>query len=251
MSIDGVFFDLYGTLILNDSSLAARNNWKNCFSSIIENYGIDLTNQKFDLIANIFWSEVITNCPEMTPFENRINSFFERFNTHLDRREISSLASTMCRAWQKELPLDPSAVQLLNSLWNHKKMGIVSNFDHPPHIYETLNLLGISKYFDVIVISGDVGVKKPDPKIFETALEKIGLKSTNVIHIGDSIVDYEAATSANIKSVIIRRKGQQEVEISDRIKEKYAESDRYLEEIAEKGQINIIDNLLSLEQLIV
>ena len=47
--------------------------------------------------------------------------------------------------------------------------------------------LGIDSYFDVRVFSDEVRVRKPDPQIFEAALDGLGLDPSEVVHIGDDV----------------------------------------------------------------
>ena len=51
----------------------------------------------------------------------------------------------------------------------------------------------LSAYFQSIVISEEVGVAKPDPRIFRPALEKLGLDAADVLYVGDSVTSDMAA----------------------------------------------------------
>ncbi len=56
---------------------------------------------------------------------------------------------------------------------------------------EKINALEITHYFDCIVASGGISVKKPSQKIFQVALEKLGGKPPEAIYVGDNpINDY-------------------------------------------------------------
>ena len=69
-----------------------------------------------------------------------------------------------------------------------------------------LQKLGISQYIKYLVTSEEVGVEKPNHKIFQTALNKLDLPSQNVIMIGDNEEkDIKGAESIGIKSYKIFR----------------------------------------------
>ena len=69
-------------------------------------------------------------------------------------------------------------------------------------------------YFDEIVISGAFGRGKPDPTIFEHALERIGLNKDEVIMVGDNLMtDILGASRAGIKSVWINRHDKERNEV--------------------------------------
>ena len=60
----------------------------------------------------------------------------------------------------------------------------------------------ILDYFSIIVTSESVGVKKPNPKVFNYALEKANAQSNNSIMIGDSIeADIEGALNFGLKAI--------------------------------------------------
>ncbi len=84
-------------------------------------------------------------------------------------------------------------------------LALVSNFDHPPHVRKVLQSTGLAPFFDVVVISGDVGVKKPDPRIFDPALKRCQLRPNQVVYVGDSLEDFQGATAAKLTPIIIRR----------------------------------------------
>ncbi|HHX15521.1 MAG TPA: HAD-IA family hydrolase, partial [Fibrobacter sp.] len=65
---------------------------------------------------------------------------------------------------------------------------ILSNFDHYPHVYRFLDKTGLTPWVDEIVVSGEIRLKKPDAKIFEYTLKKLGLLPSEALMVGD---DYE------------------------------------------------------------
>ncbi|MDJ0796199.1 MAG: HAD family hydrolase [Calothrix sp. MO_167.B12] len=84
------------------------------------------------------------------------------------------------------------------------ELGIISNFDS--RIYSVLQGLELRDFFKSITISTQVGVAKPDPKIFARALEKHNCPPTAAWHIGDSIrEDYQAANAAGLRGIWINR----------------------------------------------
>jgi len=57
----------------------------------------------------------------------------------------------------------------------------------------------ITSYFQAVVISEEAGVAKPDPRIFEPALKKIGISAGQVLYVGDSVTsDMAAARNAGM-----------------------------------------------------
>jgi 2-haloacid dehalogenase len=57
----------------------------------------------------------------------------------------------------------------------------------------------ITAYFRIVVISEEVGIAKPDPRIFAPALDKIGVEAADVLYVGDSVTsDMAAARNAGM-----------------------------------------------------
>jgi HAD superfamily hydrolase (TIGR01509 family) len=64
------------------------------------------------------------------------------------------------------------------------KMGILSNSEG--RLAELVEELGKTALFPVIIDSGRVGIDKPDRRIFELAAERLGAKTSELVHVGDS-----------------------------------------------------------------
>jgi putative hydrolase of the HAD superfamily len=74
---------------------------------------------------------------------------------------------------------------------------------------DKLQALGIETSFDVIVISGEVGIAKPDAYPFELALSQLALPPERVWHIGDNLVtDVSGAKAASLRAVWVNRNGR-------------------------------------------
>ena len=64
--------------------------------------------------------------------------------------------------------------------------------------------VGLSRYFDVIIDSTEVGCEKPDAAIFRLALEHVGATAVRTLHVGDLFhVDVAGARSAGIRGVLL------------------------------------------------
>jgi putative hydrolase of the HAD superfamily len=88
------------------------------------------------------------------------------------------------------------------------RLAVVSNWDVSLHdVLERTELRG---RVDAVVISAEVGVAKPDPAIFRTALERLGAKAGDAVHVGDSVEhDVAGARAAGLEAVFVARNGAQ------------------------------------------
>jgi putative hydrolase of the HAD superfamily len=84
------------------------------------------------------------------------------------------------------------------------ELGIISNFDS--RIYPVLAQLGLEYFFRSVTISSSTGAAKPNPEIFQIALQKHDCLPARAWHIGDSKKeDYQGAKSLGIEAFLIKR----------------------------------------------
>ncbi|WJX62528.1 hypothetical protein P8452_47514 [Trifolium repens] len=65
------------------------------------------------------------------------------------------------------------------------KMAVVSNFDS--RLRKLLKDLNVLNLFDAVIISSEVGYEKPDPRIFQAALDQVNVEAGRALHIGDDL----------------------------------------------------------------
>lgn len=96
----------------------------------------------------------------------------------------------------------PNLVKLLEHLRNQKiLLGMITN-GYTALQYSNIKALGIEKYFTTILISEQEGIKKPDSQIFIRALERLGVKPTESIYVGDYPAnDVQASQTVGMRGV--------------------------------------------------
>ena len=101
----------------------------------------------------------------------------------------------------KKNKLFPDTIEVLAYLANKYTMHIITNgFEKVQHI--KLKHSNLEKYFDKVITSEQVGVKKPNPKIFEFALEQANASAEESIMIGDDLpVDILGADDVGMQGV--------------------------------------------------
>jgi putative hydrolase of the HAD superfamily len=84
-------------------------------------------------------------------------------------------------------------------------LGVVSNFEE--WLERLLERLGVREYFEVRVISGVEGLEKPDPRIFELAMERAGVAAADSVYVGDNPeFDVDPALALGMFPVLIDRR---------------------------------------------
>ncbi|MFL6529527.1 MAG: HAD-IA family hydrolase [Chthoniobacterales bacterium] len=100
--------------------------------------------------------------------------------------------------------LYPEALDVLKALHDRYKLMVVSNFDGRLRV--VLEQLGVSKFFSAVVISSEVGADKPDPLIFQRAVQLGAASPNESLHVGDDPVkDWQGARAAGLHVFELRR----------------------------------------------
>jgi HAD superfamily hydrolase (TIGR01549 family) len=82
------------------------------------------------------------------------------------------------------------------------RLGVVSNSEG--RVHQALEAAQLRDYFDVVIDSGLIGIEKPDPRIFQAALQELGIGPEEALYVGDLYdVDILGARSAGIEAVLL------------------------------------------------
>jgi putative hydrolase of the HAD superfamily len=132
----------------------------------------------------------------------RLEKTFKRHGMQWDDSALEIYKAELFRTC---VPFD-GVVEVLVQLRERFKLGLITNAYDGVEQRKRIAFSGLHKYFDEILISGDIGVYKPDPKVFHTLLNRIDVVPENAIYIGDSIkYDVAGANSAGMKSVLFSK----------------------------------------------
>ncbi|RMG56277.1 MAG: HAD family hydrolase [Acidobacteria bacterium] len=100
-------------------------------------------------------------------------------------------------------------LRILDALVVQYPLALVSNFDHPPTARRVLDHFGLAPYFRAVIISGEIGWRKPAPQCFLMAVEALGVRPQACLHVGDSLeADVVGAKRAGLDAAWLRRTSQ-------------------------------------------
>lgn len=105
------------------------------------------------------------------------------------------------RDWFARLELFNDAPELLAALRPHYKLGLITN--GPSQIQRPkIERFRLVDYLDMLIVSEEVGVAKPDPRIFQIALDQLGVVPSQALYVGDSLeFDLPGAAAAGVPFV--------------------------------------------------
>lgn len=124
-----------------------------------------------------------------------------------DRVFAQNFSTDYIQTCSQKKQLMPHAMDVLDYLKPKYKLHIITNgFEETQ--FSKLAACGIRDYFEAIVIADAVGFKKPDPKIFEIALNQAKAKKEESIYIGDNPqADIQGAMNAGWKQILYNSTG--------------------------------------------
>ena len=141
--------------------------------------------------------------------------FWNEFYTDSFRRlgvkgDVSCAVTEICERFQHgefEALFDDVIPTLAVLRARGKRLGILSNFS--PNLENILRQVGVHHYFSFFVVSGIVGVEKPDPRIFDLTACAGNCPREEIVYIGDSVFhDMEGARNAGIAGILVDRHNQ-------------------------------------------
>lgn len=212
MRFDGLFFDLYGTLLIYGDMTSAWSAWLTTLHRSLEEIGLEIDRKQLANRCDGFFSRPAPafGSDGLTIYERRLEELFLELGLETRDEDLRQIAPATIEAWQQFVTLDPEAHLVLERFSRQYPLALITNFDHPPHVQRLLDETGLDQYFEVVVVSGDVGVKKPDPDIFAPAIEALGLSAEKIAYVGDAPEDILAAQGAGMTPVRLQREGDTE-----------------------------------------
>lgn len=217
---DAVLFDLFDTLVLfqRDRLPEIHVNGRTMRSTA------GLVHAAFqpfapevslaDFAGALFWSwqeaERIRNeSHREVAAQERFGMLFQRLSldaTAMAREALPVLLATHMRELSKAIVFPEHHRAVLRTLKERHRLAVVSNFDYTPTARLVLEREGIADLFDEILVSDTVGWRKPAPRIFQEALDRMRLAPAAAVFVGDRAdIDVVGAQGVGMRAVWINR----------------------------------------------
>jgi len=211
--LKAVTFDLWETLIFESDGASTMRSTTRCqnVAKALNKLGLNVSPDQVDAAVN----ETINTLLKIWDQNKDI--------THLDQLHcVVKFASggkvKLKEEWIRELSdayisslfeippyLNPGAVETLQRLRDkNKRIGLICNTGLTPGfgLRKFLQQQGIAQFFDTMTFSDEVGIRKPDPEIFNLTAGKLGTKQQETVHVGDNLkADVWGAKNAGFKAI--------------------------------------------------
>jgi len=144
------------------------------------------------------------------------NSFHEGEMSALAAQLIREVCSVEPKHWQVErmvearyrafvdgIRVTEEVLELLGNLAGRYRLALLSNYPCGRSIRDGLSRLSLGRFFEVIVISGEVGFVKPHPRPYELLLEGLGIGAEDCVYIGDNwLADVQGAKRMGMNAIL-------------------------------------------------
>ena len=193
--ITTLLFDLGGTLHTVKRTEEARLRFCSHLLQMLKDHGIavsvDLESVDKMLTVN---GEVYKHFGEQTLMELPQSVIWSQYylkELHIDAQRLAPFAEELSFFYDQERMENIPRPQLRETMEALHGMGIrlgvVSNIISTTLVPYALKQYGIDQYMECVIMSSSVGIRKPDPRIFEVALKELNVTAAETGYVGDTI----------------------------------------------------------------
>jgi len=195
-----IIFDLFGTLV-DSYSVQGYNRLLTDMASALE-----LPNEDFSKLWTKLWRDTTyeRGIGIFKTTEESIRYICNKLKVSVSHENIRKCEQIRLETTRKGLNPKNGAVDILKRLRGlGYKIGLITNCSaEVPLMWKNTEF---SQLFDVTVFSASVGMKKPDPQIYNLACEQLGVKPTECLYFGDGDSnELSGASQLGMDAVMIR-----------------------------------------------
>ena len=220
-NLKGIIFDYGGTIDTNS------RHWAEVLWEKYQEAGVPVTKEQFRE-AYVHGERTLAKFPLIKPYYKFIQVLQSKITVETEflvhkeywnvsdaeRREFTDKIAGLCNDYVLNVLDTTKAV--VAEVADKYPVVLVSNFYG--NINAILDDFGLEPYFKAVIESAIVGVRKPDPKIYALGVEALGLKSEEVLVVGDSFSkDIVPAKSIGCKTAWLKGEGWGNEEIDESV----------------------------------
>uniref|UniRef100_A0A7C2PEW0 HAD family hydrolase n=1 Tax=candidate division WOR-3 bacterium TaxID=2052148 RepID=A0A7C2PEW0_UNCW3 len=199
-----LIFDFGGTIVTDESDDVLHMRF---YKEFINRFNIPAQPEEMFQFLKAEIKEVLKTAHEKwenlsMAYTKALEQFLKSKNIEVTSDHLKTFRELYLKYHEKFTEPFPDAVETLFKLKSLGfRLAIISNIDNEI-IEPVLKKLGIYDIFEVIVTSEELGFGKPNIKIFEETLKRLGISSKDAIFIGDSYTnDVEGAKKAGMDAI--------------------------------------------------
>lgn len=207
--IEALTFDWYGTLARHRRQLGRGR----LFSEFLASHGLESAPWDRGVLLKVFEFYGAAYKPELSDEEKRLfwiqftRLLFKQAQVRGITRDQSDIYAAPIRDifGSDSFELYGDVQPVLQALKQRGlRLAVVSNWHRGLDSF--CHEMNLSNLLDAVISSSDIGIKKPDPRLFEEAVRRLRAKPDRIVHVGDSPDDdFDGAVAAGLRAVLIDR----------------------------------------------
>jgi putative hydrolase of the HAD superfamily len=203
MIIRAIFFDLDDTLL--DDTISSERSAALAASELAANRGVEAETLAVSYMreAMNFWETLEPNAPKPPTGAIRPRIWLAALRSHgIDDPELARrLAARYDTIRIERVELFPETLPVLHQLHGRYKMAIITNGFAETHEAKIARL-GLSHFFDAVVLAGEMELAKPHPGVFLHAMKQLGVTADVSVMVGDRYLrDIVGAHAAGMRAI--------------------------------------------------
>lgn len=199
-----ILFDFFGTLAEYDGKAFLFSEMNIPLKRFLDNDRINEFDLLWESTYNSYLSSAVISYNEFSMYDitDKMNENF----TEVPKYILRDIVDIYMSCWQKNVHVCKDTLELIPILSSRYKLGIISNTHYPNLVPNILNSVDLKEYFCSIILSVEIGRRKPCKSIFQHSLHNVGVESKDCCFIGDSFEeDIIGARNAGIPAIQINR----------------------------------------------
>jgi putative hydrolase of the HAD superfamily len=202
-----VLFDLDDTVYDHSYALARALTGVRQGEPAFRKRSVEEVRRKYGELLEQFHRQVLAGkLGETEARVRRFQALFDWVGVSLSLKEAGETVREYRQIYLQHQRAVPGVAPLLARLADRARLGIVSNNLRRGQL-EKLRAIGLGDRFDVVMTSEEAGAAKPDPDIFQAALDHLGVDRDEAVMVGDSWpADILGARAAGIVAVWFNRR---------------------------------------------
>lgn len=200
-----LFFDFFGTLVRYSPSRSEQGYPRT--DALLRRLGMSMPYEDW---LNV-WGAVSADhdrrsAETLAEYTMRdvADAFLPRIGLAADDESADAVIASFIAEWNTGVTDIDGVPEMLHELAKEHRLAVVSNTHDPDLVPDHLERMGVASYLDVVVLSVTVGVRKPHPEIYRTALDAMDARPEEAVFVGDTVdADHAGPVRAGMRALLI------------------------------------------------
>jgi putative hydrolase of the HAD superfamily len=202
-----ILLDFFGTLVEYSAS-RTEQGYPRSYAMLREFGDEDVSYERF-LAQWVVTSEGFDRRSDVDDREHSMTDIVTEFlhallGRDLDANRVAAFTELYVAEWNTGVSYLDGLDRAVAELRANYRLAVVSNTHSPTLVPDHLRTMRVAQLLDAVVLSVDVGWRKPHPAIYHAALDQLGIAASDAVFVGDSYqADFAGPERVGIRAFLI------------------------------------------------